>query len=104
MNVAKGLASGTIKLPSHLDADYFEQLSSERLTVKYVKGFPKYSWEKDANARNKSFDTLVLATAAATLVNGRAQPVSKPKASKPKLSLAEIGAKLNPSTRNQRYV
>ncbi len=104
MNVAKALASGTIHLPNHLDAGYFDQLSSERLTVRYVKGFPRYQWEKEPNVRNEAFDTLVLATAAATLVNGRAQSASKPKASKPKLSIAELGARLNPTNRNQQHV
>jgi len=95
MNVAKALASGTIHLPNHLDADYFEQLSSERLTVRYVKGFPRYQWEKEPNVRNEAFDTLVLATAAATLVTGCAQSASKPKQSKPSLSIAEFSERMN---------
>ena len=69
-----------------------------------MKGFPRYQWEKEPNVRNEAFDTLVLATAAATLVNGRAQSASKPKASKPKLSIAELGARLNPTNRNQQHV
>lgn len=92
MNVAKALQSGTIKTPNHLDADFFEQLSAERLAVKYVRGFPRQQWEKSPDVRNEAFDCLVLAVAAASLVNGRVAPADKAKTQS--LSIAERAARL----------
>ncbi len=82
-----------IHLPAHLDDDFFAQLASERLTVKYVKGYARHQWEKDPTTRNEALDILVLATAASGLVKGRAAPVNKPKGDKP--SLATRFAALN---------
>jgi phage terminase large subunit GpA-like protein len=82
-----------IHLPAHLDDDFFAQLASERLTVKYIKGYARHQWEKDPTTRNEALDILVLAIAAAGLVKGRAAPVTKPKGDKP--SIADRFAALN---------
>jgi phage terminase large subunit GpA-like protein len=98
LNVAKSLQSGATKLPSHLDADFFDQLAAERLAVRYVKGFPRTHWEKDKDARNEAFDALVYATAAASLVNGRASRAE----GKAKPQTTDIAARLAALNSNYR--
>ncbi len=65
-----------IHLPAHLDAEFFDQLASERLEVKYTRGFPKHVWQKDPNTRNEAFDTIVYASAAASLVTKPAKSIT----------------------------
>lgn len=43
---------------------YFEQLTAEKQTLRYVKGFPVREWVKKPSARNESLDCLVYAYAA----------------------------------------
>lgn len=94
--VAKRLATDEvgpnyIHLPAHLPSEYFDQLTSERLTQQADRhGYPKYTWTKVAR-NNEAFDALVYALAIAGKLNltniNRPQP--------PRKSLAEIGAALN---------
>ncbi len=91
MAVAKGLQSGAIKTPAHLDSDFFDQLTAERLLVKYVKGYPRMSWSMQDGDRNESFDCAVYNLAAASLVNGRASRAEDK--AKPQ-SNADIAARL----------
>jgi phage terminase large subunit GpA-like protein len=46
------------------DAEYFQQLTAEKLVTRYVKGFPKREWTKPDRARNEALDTFVYAFAA----------------------------------------
>jgi phage terminase large subunit GpA-like protein len=46
------------------DADYFDQLTAEYVSTRYVKGFPKREWKKRPGARNEALDLRVYATAA----------------------------------------
>ena len=72
-----------IHLPAHLDEGYFEQLSSERLTVTYKKGYPKYAFEKLPHVRNEALDCLGYADAIAGTVRHPAAAVNAPKKDKP---------------------
>ena len=56
---------GYVHLSKHLPAEVFEQLTSERLVTRYVKGHPKLEWVKPAGKRNEALDCAVYALAAA---------------------------------------
>ncbi len=45
--------------PSDRELDYFEQLTAERIKVRYVNGFAQRTWEKEAGQRNEALDTRV---------------------------------------------
>lgn len=44
--------------------DYFQQLTAEKMTLRYVKGQPIREWHKPDRARNEALDCRVYATAA----------------------------------------
>ncbi len=46
-------------------SQYYEELTSERLRTKYIKGRPYLEWVKPAGKRNEGLDTFVYALAAA---------------------------------------
>lgn len=48
-----------------LSEDFFKQLTAEKLSVRFVKGFPKYEWVKPSGARNEALDCSVYSYAAA---------------------------------------
>ena len=50
------------------DAEYFQQLTAEKLITKYVKGFPVRNWTKPDRARNEALDTRVYSFAALKIV------------------------------------
>lgn len=56
--------AGFIHFHAELPPDYFEQLTAERLTTRYVKGFPVREWTKKSGARNEALDTMVYSVAA----------------------------------------
>lgn len=56
---------GYVHLSRHLPPEVFEQLTSERLVTRYVKGRPKLEWVKPAGRRNEALDCAVYALAAA---------------------------------------
>ena len=56
---------GYVHLSRHLPPEVFEQLTSERLVTKYVKGRPRLEWVKPAGRRNEALDCSVYALAAA---------------------------------------
>jgi phage terminase large subunit GpA-like protein len=56
---------GFVHLSKHLPAEVFEQITSERLVTRYVKGRPKLEWVKPAGKRNEGLDCAVYALAAA---------------------------------------
>ena len=84
---------GIIRLPNHLDSSYFDQLASEELRIKEVRGFARYEWHK-TNRLNEALDALVYATALASLPNifTSSQPSSP---QPPRKSIAEQAAALN---------
>jgi len=47
--------------------EYFKQLTAEQLTIKIIRGFKRYQWEKKRE-RNEALDCRVYARAAASLV------------------------------------
>jgi len=56
---------GTIHFPQRLDADYFRQLTAERVVTQFYKGRPVRSWQlKRDGERNEALDTFVYANAA----------------------------------------
>jgi phage terminase large subunit GpA-like protein len=56
---------GYVWLSKHLPGEVFEQITSERLVTRYVKGHPKLEWVKPAGKRNEALDCAVYALAAA---------------------------------------
>ena len=59
---------GYVHLSRHLPPEVFEQLTSERLVTRYVKGRPRLEWVKPAGRRNEALDCAVYALAAAHFV------------------------------------
>ena len=47
-----------------LSEEYFKQLTAEKQSIRFVKGFPVRDWVKKSSARNEALDTLVYAYAA----------------------------------------
>jgi phage terminase large subunit GpA-like protein len=56
---------GCMHFPLGLPDDYYKQLTAERLVTKYVNGYAKRVWEKEATDRNEALDLEVMAYAAA---------------------------------------
>jgi phage terminase large subunit GpA-like protein len=55
---------GTMHFPLDRDAQYFDQLTAERVRTKYVKGFPQRYWWKPDDRRNEALDCRVYGYAA----------------------------------------
>ena len=56
---------GAIHFPRRLDAEYFRQLTAERVVTRFEKGLPIRSWQpKRDGERNEALDTFVYAHAA----------------------------------------
>jgi phage terminase large subunit GpA-like protein len=55
---------GYIHFSQDADAEYFQQLTAEKLVTRYVKGYPKREWTKPDRARNEALDTEVYSFAA----------------------------------------
>lgn len=77
----------TIRFSNHLEADYFEQISSERAVLRYVKGAPVRRFERIPGRRAEGLDCLVYALAARHVLtvnmDKRAADLSSPAAPKP---------------------
>lgn len=56
---------GFVTMSRHLHSEVFEQITSERLSTKYVKGRARLEWTKPAGVRNEALDCAVYALAAA---------------------------------------
>jgi phage terminase large subunit GpA-like protein len=54
-----------VHFPAGLPDEFFEQLTSERLVTKHLRGMPKREWVKASSARNEALDATVYAYAAA---------------------------------------
>lgn len=89
---------GYVHLSKHLPDEVFEQLTSEKLVTRYVKGRARLEWIKASGVRNEALDCAVYALAAAhwvgidrwgpsdwALWNGRLE-ASAPKPTMPTLS------------------
>lgn len=59
-----GSGPGAMHFPMDRDAQYFEQLTAERIRTRYVKGFPQRFWWKPDGRRNEALDCRVYAYAA----------------------------------------
>lgn len=59
---------GYCHFPSDREADYFQQLTAEKLVTRYVKGFPVREWHK-LRPRNEALDCRVYALAALKILN-----------------------------------
>lgn len=59
---------GCMHFPVGLPDEYFKQLTCERLVSRYLHGFLKRVWEKDAGDRNEALDLEVYAYAAALYI------------------------------------
>lgn len=55
---------GYCHFPPDRDAEYFQQLTAEKLLTRYVKGQPIREWHKPDRARNEALDCRVYALAA----------------------------------------
>lgn len=55
---------GYCHFPSERDEEWFQQLTAEKLTLRYVKGFPVREWKKADKARNEALDCRNYAYAA----------------------------------------
>jgi phage terminase large subunit GpA-like protein len=60
---------GYCHFPEGRDADYYKQLTAEKLTKRYVKGFPIREWVKGDKDRNEALDCRVYAFAALKITN-----------------------------------
>ena len=60
----KETGAGALHFPLDRDAQYFEQLTAERIRTRYVKGFPQRFWWKPDGRRNEALDCRVYAYAA----------------------------------------
>lgn len=79
------IGPGFVRLPDHLDADYFEGLASEELRVRYVKGAPRYAYHRTIK-RNEPLDCLVYALA----IGRHAQALTANKPSPPTQSTPSL--------------
>jgi hypothetical protein len=59
---------GYVHLSRNMPAEIFEQLTSERLVTRYVKGRARLEWVKPAGKRNEALDCAVYALAGAHYV------------------------------------
>lgn len=59
------------------DKGYFDQLTAEKLTTRYVKGFGIREWKKPDKARNEALDCRVYALAALKIMNPSMKALAK---------------------------
>ena len=79
--------NGHVALPDHLEGDFYQGLTAERLEIRAARnGFSKMTWAKDPSVRNEPLDIFVLCLAAASMLKGRAAPGN---ANKPQVSIAD---------------
>jgi phage terminase large subunit GpA-like protein len=58
---------GGLRFGMAADEEYFKQLTAEKQTLRYLKGFPVREWVKKPSMRNESLDCAVYAYAALQL-------------------------------------
>lgn len=84
---------GGIIIASHLPEDIFEQLTAERLTTTYRRGYARQEWELARGARNEALDCLVYSVAIETLLTNKTKQTNTKAA--PQKSIADLAARLN---------
>jgi phage terminase large subunit GpA-like protein len=57
--------AGFIHFSTELDETFYDQLTSERLVTRYVKGYPVLEWQLPSGRRNEALDCAVYAFAGA---------------------------------------
>lgn len=62
---------GYIHFSQDLSAEFYEQLTAEKLVTRYVRGFPIKEWTKKSGQRNEALDLAVYAYAALQRVMSR---------------------------------
>lgn len=60
---------GYCHTPADRDAEWYKQLTAEKLVTRYVKGQPVREWHKPDKARNEALDCRVYALAALKIMN-----------------------------------
>jgi phage terminase large subunit GpA-like protein len=55
---------GYVHFPAFVSDEYFEEITSEKKVVRFIKGFPVTEWTKPAGRRNEALDEAVYARAA----------------------------------------
>lgn len=60
---------GYCHTPTDRDAEWYKQITAEKLVTKYVKGQPYREWHKPDRARNEALDCRVYAYAALKIMN-----------------------------------
>lgn len=68
---------GYCHFPAERDAEWFQQLTAEKLTLHYVKGFPVREWKKPDHARNEALDCRNYAYAALKIMAPSLNRVAK---------------------------
>ena len=63
--------AGYVHFNTKLTPEFYQQLTSEKKTIRYVKGFPVYEWTKSPSIRNEALDCLVYAYAGFNLLYQR---------------------------------
>ncbi|AWM87365.1 phage terminase large subunit family protein [Microvirga sp. 17 mud 1-3] len=59
---------GYCEFPAGRDAEYYQQLTAEKMVLRYVKGQPVREWTKPDRARNEALDCRVYALAALKII------------------------------------
>ena len=67
LNLDKFEGPRTIHFPYDLDDEFYKQLTAEKMSTKYINGFPKKVWTKNRH-RNEALDCMGYGRAAAILV------------------------------------
>ncbi|MCK1611039.1 MULTISPECIES: terminase gpA endonuclease subunit [unclassified Bradyrhizobium] len=83
---------GYIRLPDHLDEDYFAGLASEQLHSRVVRGAPRYAYHRTVR-RNEPLDCLVYAWAIARHPHVQTAINKPPASAQPKLSSIQESAR-----------
>lgn len=99
--------SGYMHFPRICDRGYFDSLTAEKLVTKFVKGFPKRTWEK-IRPRNEALDCRVYSYAALKILNPNFERIGERLDAnniKNKLELLKAKfAKNNPEKENKKSV
>lgn len=68
---------GYCEFPEGRDAEYFRQLTAEKMVMRYVKGQPIREWTKPDKARNEALDCRVYALAALKIMQPSFKRISE---------------------------
>ena len=63
----------TVRFSDSLEGRFYEELASERLVMRYLKGAPVRQWERIPGRRAESLDCVVYAMAVRALVNAKVE-------------------------------